>query len=55
MADADTVLQGMLIGSFTLVGIVSVFYCLYKCDRKQELKKSDSNQDLVSIEIENPV
>lgn len=55
MADADGILQGIVIGSFTIIGVASLFYCLYKCERKQELKKSDSNQDLVSIETENPV
>jgi hypothetical protein len=54
MADADSILQGVLIGSFGFIGVVSVVYCLKKKAKSYSMKKSASMEELSSVDTTDP-
>ena len=54
MADADSILQGFLIGSFSFCGVLSVVYCLKKKHKSYSMKKSQSMEELSSVETTDP-
>jgi hypothetical protein len=54
MSDADSILQGFLIGAFGFVGVVTVAWCLQKKVKKYNIKKSASMEELSSVETHDP-
>lgn len=54
MADTDTILQGVLIGGFALIGINIVVYCMRKHRMNIMMKKSPSMEELSSVSTEDP-
>jgi hypothetical protein len=55
MADADTVLQGILIGAFTCIGLSALSYCIRKrMKNRTMMKQSSSMEDLTSVDTTDP-
>lgn len=54
MENVDSVLQGFLIGTFGLVGVITLVYCLRKKTNIQTMKKSESMEEFNSIETNDP-
>jgi hypothetical protein len=50
MADADIILQGLLIGGFSFAGVVALVYCLKKKAKTHHMKKSASMEELSSAD-----
>ena len=51
MTELDTVLQGIFISGFSIIGLVTCAYCFRKI---KPIKKSPSSEDLSSIGVEDP-
>jgi len=51
MTELDTILQGIFITGFSIIGIVTCVFCIRK---HKPIKKSPSTEDLTSIGIEDP-
>ena len=56
MADADNILQGLLIGSLSFVGVITLVHCVRKRvqHRSITMKQSPSMEDLTSVETTDP-
>lgn len=54
MSDADTILQGCLIGAFGVIGVMAVVFCLKKKVKTYHMKKSASMEELSSVETHDP-
>lgn len=54
MADADSILQGFLVGGFAFAGVVTLVCCLKKKAKMYYMKKSESTEDLSSIDTADP-
>ena len=50
MADADSILQGLLIGGFGLACLATLAYCLKKKAKTFHMKKSESMKELSSVD-----
>jgi hypothetical protein len=55
MVETDDILQGFLIGSFTLIGLSALAYCLRRRDVKYNMKKSASMEEINSMDSADPV
>lgn len=54
MSDADSVLQGCLIGGFGFICVISVVYCVQKKVKSYSMKKSASMEELSSVDTTDP-
>ncbi len=55
MAEADNILQGVLIGSFLFIGIASFSYCIrIRMKNNSSFKQSPSMEDLNSVDTTDP-
>jgi hypothetical protein len=55
MADSDDVLQGLFIGGFAFVGVVTLVICLRKKATTYSMKKSASMEELNSVDTVDPI
>ena len=54
MADADSILQGVVIGSFSFIALATLVYCLKKKAKTYHMKKSASMEELSSVDTTDP-
>lgn len=54
MTQSDDALQGIFIGSLSLVTLITIAYCLKKRFKKYSMKKSASAEDLNSVDTVDP-
>lgn len=50
----DEVVEGSVIGFFSVAGCILFGICVWCCKSHQSFKKSSSNQDLTSVQVDNP-